>query len=666
MSMNASKYLKSRLGQTLEKMKVAYLSGKHLIFLVSSEPSFVRELIESESILPCKKGEKEKDITKLSSNKVVNSSVEFLSSSANLIAQDFPKLFVYLSDNMRETQNKAKMDIPYDFLVNYVNSCSGLLSVNKGCSDGERKKLAYLQQSMIWVVVDSLPSIPVELEPYSEIITVPFMGELEFKEHVSLLISELDGLELTERVGGYKLIDDDTYLTKLFSRMRGLTAAQVDTLLRKNKILLGQLYFNSDKDAKSLDKLLGNIRKESEHIISSSAALKLMEAKENGPAGWDVVLKWVKDHKKMVSNPEEFKRYSQKNVGGCLVAGLPGSGKSMTATYIAYEFGLPLIRMDLGDVLGKYVGDSEKNMNKALSLIEALSPCVLWIDEMEKAFAGSSGESHETTKRALGKFLTWMQEKGDKGLSCFVFATANDISSMPPEMFRSGRFDAKFYTFLPSAKECAAIFASHIMKQCKDHDKLMSESETADPLFKPAIIKEEDKAFYEDLMLELLKGEDCIKDKLSVNSDCVFRKNKFFTGADIEQLISRAKIKYLNKFGRVKSFEQDKFKECLKDSLIEMKTYGETNLEDIALCYSLLATNNFTAVSGSELVPFDGYNELAMYARSDGKKSKLYLLEAENEHLEKLTHEYDKQIYLTVRNTLNLLSDVIIEKKRRR
>lgn len=665
--MNASKYLNSRLGQTLEKMKVAYLSGKHLIFLVCSETSFVRELIASASIFPCIKEEKK-------NNAVVLPNVEF-TKDAYFISREVeylttgtqPKLFVYISDSTANFAFKLKdemnMDIPYASLMNYVNISNGLLPVNKACKKlGERKKIANLQQSMIWVVVDSLPSIPVELEPYSEIITVPFMGELEFKEHVSLLISELDGMELTERVGGYRLIEDDTYLTTLFNRMRGLNATQVETLLRKNRILLGKLYFNPDKETEALDKLLTNIRKESEHIISSSAALKLMEAEDNAPAGWGNVAKWIAEHKKMVSNPEDFKRYSQKPLGGTLVAGVPGSGKSMMAKYIAHEFRLPLIRMDLGDVLGKYVGDSEKNMNKALSLIEALSPCVLWIDEMEKAFAGSSGESHETTKRALGKFLTWMQEKGDKGLSCFVFATANDISAMPPEMFRSGRFDAKFYTFLPSAKECAEIFASHIKGQCKAH-KSMVQVENAKPLFEPSAI--ENPTHYEEMMLRIMESKLCISDELSEKDERVSRKNKFFTGADIEQLIVKAKTKYLNKYGMVASFESDKFEECLMEALTELRTYGETNLEDVAFCYSLLATNNFTAVSDSVIVPFDGYNELAMYVKGGEKKPKLYVLDDEDKHIENL-NQYDKQLYLTVRNTLNLLSDVIIEKKRRR
>lgn len=659
--MNASNYLKSRLGQTLEKMKVAYLSGKRLIFLVSSETSFVRELIASASILPCiKEVTKDNDVS--NSNVVFTQDADFIKREVgNQTTSERPKLFVYFSDNTKSVQNRLGMDIPYTSLMNYVNICNGLLTVNKECKPAVRKKIAYLQQSMIWVVVDSLPSIPVELEPYSEIITVPFMGELEFKEYVSSLISEQDGLELTEQVSGDRLIEDDTYLTTLFNRMRGLNATQVETVLRKNKILLGKLYFNPDKETEDMDKLLTNIRKESEHIISSSAALKLMEAEDNAPAGWRNVAKWIAEHKKMVSSPEDFKRYIQKPLGGALVAGVPGSGKSMMAKYIAHEFRLPLIRMDLGDVLGKYVGDSEKNMNKALSLIEALSPCVLWIDEMEKAFAGSSGESHETTKRALGKFLTWMQEKGDKGLSCFVFATANDISAMPPEMFRSGRFDAKFYTFLPSAKECAEIFASHIKGQCDAHNSMV-QVENAKPLFEPSAIG--DPTHYKEMMLKIL-NESCIKDELSEKDERVSRKNKFFTGADIEQLIVKAKTIYLNEYGMVASFQSNKFEECLKRALTELKTYGETNLEDVAFCYSLLATNNFTAVSDSDIVPFEGYNELAMYVKGGGKRPKLYVLDDEDEHMKNLG-KYDKQLYLTVRNTLNLLSDVIIEKKRRR
>lgn len=661
--MNASKYLKSRLGQTLEKMKVAYLSGKRFIFLVSSETSFVRELIASASILPCKKEEKENDTIVVNSNVVFTKDAYFIDRKiGGLTTSEQPKLFVYFSDNTKSVQNRLGMDIPYTSLMNYVNICNGLLPVNKACKKlGERKKIANLQQSMIWVVVDSLPSVPVELEPYSEIITVPFMGELEFKEYVSSLISEQDGLELTERDGGYRQIEDDTYLTTLFNRMRGLNATQIETVLRKNKILLGKLYFNPDKETEDMDKLLTNIRKESEHIISSSAALKLMEAEDNAPAGWGDVAKWIAEHKKMVSNPEDFKRYIQKPLGGALIAGVPGSGKSLMAKYIAHEFRLPLIRMDLGDVLGKYVGDSEKNMNKALSLIEALSPCVLWIDEMEKAFAGSSGESHETTKRTLGKFLTWMQEKGDKGLSCFVFATANDVSAMPPEMFRSGRFDAKFYTFLPSAKECAEIFASHIKGQCEAH-KSMVQVENAKPLFEPSAM--ESPTHYEKMMLKIL-NESCIKDELSEKDERVSRKNKFFTGADIEQLIVKAKTIYLNKYGMVASFQSNKFEECLKGALTELKTYGETNLEDVAFCYSLLATKNFTAVSDSDIVPFEGYNELAMYVKGGEEKTKLYVLDDEDEHMKNLG-KYDKQLYLTVRNTLNLLSDVIIEKKRRR
>ena len=114
--------------------------------------------------------------------------------------------------------------------------------------------------------------------------------------------------------------------------------------------------------------------------------------------------------------------------------------------------------------MGKYVGESEENMRKATALAEAISPCVLWIDELEKAFAGigGSGGGAEVTTRLLGSFLTWMQEKDDP---VFVVATANDISKLPPELLRKGRFDEIFYVGLPKEEERSKIFEIHIKKR---------------------------------------------------------------------------------------------------------------------------------------------------------------------------------------------------------
>ncbi len=129
-------------------------------------------------------------------------------------------------------------------------------------------------------------------------------------------------------------------------------------------------------------------------------------------------------------------------------------------------FNVPLLKLDMGRLMGKYVGESESNMRNALKLAEAISPCVLWIDELEKAFAGIGSQGgNEVTTRLFGSFLTWMQ---DKTAPAFVIATANDITKMPPELLRKGRFDEIFFVDLPNQTERKMIFNVHIKKRRKN------------------------------------------------------------------------------------------------------------------------------------------------------------------------------------------------------
>jgi SpoVK/Ycf46/Vps4 family AAA+-type ATPase len=156
-----------------------------------------------------------------------------------------------------------------------------------------------------------------------------------------------------------------------------------------------------------------------------------------------------------------------------MIVGMPGCGKSLTAKAAARLFDIPLIRLDVGRLFGKYVGESEENMRKALALSEASSPCVLWIDEIEKAFAGigGTGGGSDVTTRLFGHFLTWMQEKQN---TVFVIATANDISSLPPEFLRKGRFDELFFVDLPNGEERKKILEIHLKKRRKWNNSIDS------------------------------------------------------------------------------------------------------------------------------------------------------------------------------------------------
>lgn len=148
---------------------------------------------------------------------------------------------------------------------------------------------------------------------------------------------------------------------------------------------------------------------------------------------------------------------------GMLIVGFPGCGKSLTAKATAALFRVPLLRLDVGKILGKYVGESERNMRMALAQAEAVSPCVLWVDEVEKAFAGGTGRSgHGVTSRLIGQFLTWMQEKTS---TVFVVATANELENLPTEFLRKGRFDEIFSVALPTPQERLQILKIHLQKR---------------------------------------------------------------------------------------------------------------------------------------------------------------------------------------------------------
>ena len=152
---------------------------------------------------------------------------------------------------------------------------------------------------------------------------------------------------------------------------------------------------------------------------------------------------------------------------GVLLTGVQGCGKSLAAKVIAQAWQLPLIKLDAGRLYDKYVGESERNLRRALAVASSLAPAVLWIDEIEKAIASGSGDSTDggTSQRILGTLLTWMSERND---GVFIVATANDISGLPPELLRKGRFDELFFVDLPTPDERSAILAIHLRLRRQD------------------------------------------------------------------------------------------------------------------------------------------------------------------------------------------------------
>jgi SpoVK/Ycf46/Vps4 family AAA+-type ATPase len=210
------------------------------------------------------------------------------------------------------------------------------------------------------------------------------------------------------------------------------------------------------------------IIQEKEQIIRKSGILEYYHSNEHfdNIGGLEHLKEWLTIRKRGFS--EKAREYGLPFPSGLLLIGIPGTGKSLTAQAVASLWKLPLLRFDVGKVFGGVVGESERNIRHAIKTAESVSPSLLWIDEIEKGFAGvqsSNLTDAGTTSRVFGTFITWLQEKKKP---VFVIATANNVNQLPPELMRKGRFDEIFFLDLPSPNEREDIFSIHIKKRGRE------------------------------------------------------------------------------------------------------------------------------------------------------------------------------------------------------
>ncbi|MBM3836036.1 MAG: AAA family ATPase [Verrucomicrobia bacterium] len=255
---------------------------------------------------------------------------------------------------------------------------------------------------------------------------------------------------------------------KLVQAALGLTASQSHRVFAKAIVSDGVL---DDRD-------IDLVTEEKKQIISESKALEFYSVTEtpDDVGGLGVLKDWLRLREKAFT--QEARDYGLPSPKGIALIGIPGTGKSLTAKMIGGLWRLPLLRLDVGALYGGLVGESEENTRRALRLAETVAPCIVWIDEMEKALA-QGGFDGGTSTRVFGTILTWMAEKT---AACFVVATANDIARLPPELLRKGRFDEVFFLDLPTQMERKEILTVHLTKRRRlprdfDLERLARESE---------------------------------------------------------------------------------------------------------------------------------------------------------------------------------------------
>jgi hypothetical protein len=295
------------------------------------------------------------------------------------------------------------------------------------------------------VIVASAYKLPQDLEPYAAHIIGGYPAEEEISGVIKETAEELSRSNPQIRIS---LAEEDT--KKIAKMLNGLSIQQIRNVISKCVL-----------DDNKLDiEDLPRIEECKKEIFDKEGILEfcLSEGRDN-IADFDNLKKWLTERKSSFTAGQS----SLPPPKGVLMMGVQGCGKSLAIKVVARELNLPLYRLDLTKLYSKYIGETEENLRKALKLVEELSPMCLWLDEMEKCFAASSGDiDGGVSQRILGTFLTWMQERQG---GCFVAATANNIYMLPAEFLRKGRFDEIFFVDLPNVKLRKDIFRIHLLKR---------------------------------------------------------------------------------------------------------------------------------------------------------------------------------------------------------
>jgi ATP-dependent 26S proteasome regulatory subunit len=301
------------------------------------------------------------------------------------------------------------------------------------------------------VLLSPVLKVPPELEKDLTVVDLEMPGEEELAAVLDETVEQVKDnprVEVSLADGGREAV---------VKSLQGLTCAEAENALAK------VIVSHSRISPEDIPLLLA----EKEQIIRKSGMLEFYSTPERfgSVGGLDELKKWLRQRQRAFT--EAAREFGLPNPRGLLLVGVPGCGKSLSAKAVSSEWTMPLLKFDLGKVFAGLVGQSEENMRRALKLAEAVAPCILWIDEVEKGLAGSRGDGGDggTSTRVFGSLLTWMEEN-EKPV--FTIATANDIEGLPPELLRKGRFDEIFFIDLPTPQERANIFAIHLVKHHRD------------------------------------------------------------------------------------------------------------------------------------------------------------------------------------------------------
>jgi len=297
-----------------------------------------------------------------------------------------------------------------------------------------------------FVIISAEYKIPKDIESDS----VHLIGGQPDEGEIGDIIKEtIEDVERTRQE--IKLLSSPEEFKKIVNALKGLSMQQIRNVI--NQCIIEDNILNI-KDIKVIEAY-------KKKVFDQEGLLEFYISEDkNNIAGFDNLKRWLSERKNSFSSEAPVSLPIPK---GLLLMGVQGCGKSLAVKIIARELNLPLYRLDLGRIYSKYIGETEQNLEKVMTIAEKLCPVCLWIDEIEKGFAHSGGDiDGGVSQRILSTFLTWMQERKS---TCFLAATANNIYQLPPEFLRKGRFDEIFFVDLPDEKSREHVLKIHLKKR---------------------------------------------------------------------------------------------------------------------------------------------------------------------------------------------------------
>lgn len=400
-----------------------------------------------------------------------------------------------------------------------------------------QRKLYDPDFGLVLLIVSSVVKIPEELQPYVSFLDIDYPDDDVIRNIIykHIYVNEKDNA--SEDFKGKTSSEIDRIVNNYINdynkdkEQRQKTKDEVEALLPNFR---GMMPFDIDRMVDRAMNRNGTLGKDDykmvlEHkkqIVKKSGVLELVDSNVNIDeiGGLDKLKSYLRKKAFIRKYSSEASKEGVSMLKGIFMVGMPGCGKSLSAQATASLFGELLLKLDMGSLMGSLVGESEKNLRKAIKIAEAAAPCVLWIDEIEKGFSGTKSDDSPYLRRMFGSFLSWLQ---DKKSAVYVIATANNLATLPTEFKRKGRFDDMFYVDLPNREECEAIFNIKI----REKNKIIEESCT------------QNKKEYIEVSLKFKdEGEpDSLLDYVSGEENSEIR----FCGADIEYVVNEAfEIKY--------------------------------------------------------------------------------------------------------------------------